>query len=87
MSSLKERMKEKQWRNDILIFPDCPRTIAAAAFLLSIGHDHPCRFLILDSPTYPLCGSGATMNADHVPSAQLARRTASNSDIGRTETL
>ncbi|GFT14278.1 RNase H domain-containing protein [Nephila pilipes] len=39
LSALKERRKEKPWRNYMLNFPDCPRSIAVAAFRLTTGHD------------------------------------------------
>ena len=66
MTSLKDRTKEKSWRNAILKLPDCQ----VAAFRLTCKHDclyaHLYRFELMDSPACPLCRSGATMDADHL---------------------
>ncbi|XP_042896340.1 uncharacterized protein [Parasteatoda tepidariorum] len=68
ISLLKERTKEKSWRNDILNLPDCPRSSAVAAFRLATKHDclntHLFRLKIVDDPACPLCRSGVTMNAE-----------------------
>ncbi|GFU62627.1 hypothetical protein NPIL_403671 [Nephila pilipes] len=71
MSLLKNRTKEKQWRNAIFNLPDCSRSISVAAFRLMTGNDclyaHLCRIRIVDSPAWPLCCSSTVMNADHLP--------------------
>ncbi|GFT03355.1 hypothetical protein NPIL_534501 [Nephila pilipes] len=87
MLSLKEQTKGKLRRNDILNLPDCPRSIAVAAFLLTTGYDclyaHIWRFRIVDSHAYPLCCSDAPMNADHLPSLQISQSIVSTPDIGK----
>ena len=77
MTLLKDRTKEKSWRNAILNLPDCPRGIAVAAFRLACKHDclyaHLYRFELMDSPACPLCRSGATMDTDHLDCSALAK--------------
>ncbi|XP_015920769.2 uncharacterized protein [Parasteatoda tepidariorum] len=67
---LKERTKEKSWRNDILNLLDCPRSSAVAAFRLATKHyclyAHLYRPKIVNNPACPLCRSGAMMNAEHL---------------------
>ena len=47
ITSLKDRTKEKSWKNAIL--PDCPRSIAVAAVRLPSKHDcHMLIFTVLD---------------------------------------
>ena len=81
MALLKDRTKEKSWRNAILNLPDCPRGIAVNAFRLTCKHD--CLFAhleLMDSPAYPLCRSDATMDVNHLLDCS-ALRTVSSLDI------